>query len=87
MLDKRKRISPKFQINDTVGTADLKTTFSNGDTTNSSYHFHKITETFNDTILGDHIDKLPKRYNETLLKETEFTLKEKKDVMKTLRSN
>ena len=34
LLDKRKKITPKFQINDLVRTADLKKMFSKGDTTN-----------------------------------------------------
>ena len=34
LLDKRKKITPKFQINNLVRTADLKKTFSKGDTTN-----------------------------------------------------
>ena len=37
LLDKRKKVKPKFQINDLVRTADLKKTFSKGDTTNWSY--------------------------------------------------
>ena len=37
LLDKRKKIKPKFQINNLVRTADLKRTFSKGDTTNWSY--------------------------------------------------
>ena len=37
LLDKRKKIKPKFQINDLVRTADLRKTFSKGDTTNWSY--------------------------------------------------
>ena len=34
LLDKRKKITPKFQINDLVRTADIKKTFSKGDATN-----------------------------------------------------
>ena len=37
LLDKRKKVKPKFHINDLVRTADLKRTFSKGDTTNWSY--------------------------------------------------
>ena len=37
LLDKRKKIKPKFQINDLVRVADLKRTFSKGATTNWSY--------------------------------------------------
>ena len=36
-LDKRKNISPKFQVNDLVRTADLRKTFSKSDTTNWSF--------------------------------------------------
>ena len=36
VLDKRKKVKPKFQINDLVKTADLKKTFSKIDTTNWS---------------------------------------------------
>ena len=38
LLDKRMKITPKFQLNDLVRTADLKRTFSKGDTTNWSYN-------------------------------------------------
>ena len=34
LLDKRKKIKPKYEIGDLVRTADLKRTFSKGDTTN-----------------------------------------------------
>ena len=37
LLDKRKKVKPKFQMNDLVRTADLKRTFSKGDTANWSY--------------------------------------------------
>ena len=84
LLDKRKKITPKFQINDLVRTADLKKTFSKSDTTNWSYKLYKITEIINDTIPSYHIDNLKERYNESLLKKTELTMKESKDVMKKL---
>ena len=50
LLDKRKKLKPKFQINDLVRTAELNKTFSKGDTTNWSYKLYKITEIINDTI-------------------------------------
>ena len=84
LLDKRKKIKPKFQINDLVRVADLKRTFSKGDTTNWSYKLYRITELINDTIPSYHIDNLPGRYN-MLLKKTELTMKENKDVMKKLK--
>ena len=85
LLDKRKKITPKFQINDLVRTADLKKPFSKGDTTNWSYKLYKITEPIIDTVPSYRLDNLPERYNETLLKKTELTLKENKDVMKKLK--
>ena len=84
LLDKRKKVTPKFQINDLVRTADLKKTFSKGDTTNWSYKLYKITEKINDTIPSYRLDNLKERYNESLLKRTELTMKENKDVMKKL---
>ena len=84
LLDKRKKVKPKFQINDLVRTADLKKTFSKGDTTNWSYKIYKITEIINDTISSYQIDNLKERYNESLLKKTNLTLKQNKDVMKKL---
>ena len=85
LLDKRKKIKPKYEIGDLVGTADLKKTFSKGDTTNWSYKIYKITEIINDTIPSYHIDNLKERYNESLLKKTDLTLKENDNVMKKLR--
>ena len=71
LLDKRKKIKPKFQINDLVRTADLKRTFSKSDRTNWSYILYKITEIINDTIPSYRLDNLPERYNESLLKKTD----------------
>ena len=87
LLDKRKKITPKFQINDLVRTADLKKTFSKGDTTNWSYQLYKITEIINDTIPSYKIDNLKERYNESLLKKTALTLKENNTVMKKINLN
>ena len=84
LLDKRKKVKPKFQINDLVRTADLKKTFAKGDTTNWSYKLYKITEIINDTIPSYKINNLSERYNESLLKKTELSLKENDNVMKKL---
>ena len=87
LLDKRKKIKPKYEIGDLVRTADLKKTFSKGDTTNWSYKLYKITEIINDTIPSYRVDNLPERYNESLLKKTELTLKENNSVMNKLNLN
>ena len=84
MLDKRKEIASKFQISDLVRTADLRKTFSKRDTTIWSYILSKLTGIINDTIPSYRIDNLPERYNESLLKKTDITMKENKDVMKKL---
>ena len=84
LLDKRKKIKPKFQINDLVRVADLKKTFSKGDTTNWSYKLYKITGINIDTIPSYKIDNLNERYNESLLKKTELSMKENDNVMKKL---
>ena len=85
LLDKRKKIKPKYEIGDLVGTADLKKTFSKGDTTNWSYKLYKITEILNETIPSYKINNLPERYNESLLKKTDLTIKENNSVMKKLK--
>ena len=68
LLEKRKQIKQKFQINDLIRTVYLRKTFSNGNTTNWSYKFYKITEIMNDTIPSYKIDKIKERYNEALVK-------------------
>ena len=84
MLDKRKKMEAKLQTNDLVRTAGLNKTFSKSDTTNWSYETYKITEIINDTIPSYKIDNLKERYHESLLKKTDLTMKENKDVMKKL---
>ena len=77
LLDKRNKIKPKYEIGDLVRTADLKETFSKGDTTNWSYKLYKITEIINDTIPVYKIDNLKERYNESLLKKDRVNVKRK----------
>ena len=72
LLDKRKKIKPKYEIGNLVRTADLKKTFSKGDTTNWSYKLYKITEMIEDTVPSYHIDNLPEIYNESLLKKLSY---------------
>ena len=61
ILNKIKKLKPKFRINDLVRTADLKKTFSKRDTTNWSYKSYKVTEIFNDTISSYKIDNIKER--------------------------
>ena len=51
---------------------------------NWSYKLYRITEIIIDTIPSYHIDNLKERYNESLLKKTDLTLKENDNVMKKL---
>ena len=87
LLDKRKKVKPKYEIGDLVRTADLKKTFSKGDTTNWSYKLYKIKEIINDTIPSYKIDNLSERYNESLLKKTDLTMKQNNSVIKKLNLN
>ena len=72
-------------MNDLIRVADFKKTFSKSDTTNWSYKLYKIIEIINDTIPSYRFDKLKERYNESLLKKTELTMKENDNVMKKLK--
>ena len=85
LLDKRMIKTPKYEIGDSVRTADLKKMFSKSDTTNWSYRLYKNTEIINDTIPSYKIKNLPERYNESLLKKTNLTIKENNSIMKKLR--
>ena len=87
LLDKRKKIKLRFQVNHLVRTAELKKTFSKSDTTNWSQKLYKITENFIDTIPSYRNDNLPERYNECLLRKTELTMKENDSVMKKVNLN
>ena len=87
LLDKRKKVKPKFQVNDLVRTADLKETFSKSDTTNWSDKLYKITEIIIDTIPWYKIDNSKEKYNEPLLKKTELTMKESNTVVEKLNLN
>ena len=85
LLVKRKKIKPKFQVKDLVRTADLKKTSSKGDdTTDWSYKLYKITETINETTPSYKIDNSKERYIEALLKKTNLTMEENKDIMKKI---
>ena len=81
------KIKPKFQINDLVRTADLKKTFSKGDTTNWLYKLYKVTKIFNDTISSYRLENLPERFNGAFLKKTELSMKKNNDVMKNINLN
>ena len=54
--------------------------------TNWSYNLYKLLDNFNATISSYKINILPERYIEALLIKTRLTMKEDKDVMKTLES-
>ena len=62
LLDKRKKIKPKFKIQHLVRAADLKRTISKGDTTNWSYKLFKVTKNIDETIRRYKINCLPELY-------------------------
>ena len=82
LLDKRKKIKPKCKIHHLVRTADLLRIFSKRHSTTWSFELHEFTEITNVTILSYHIDNLAERHKEALLKMTELSMKEDKDVVK-----
>ena len=86
-LYEQKKIKANFQLYNLVKTAALKRAFSKRDKINWSYKAYKITEIINDTIPICRIDNLPERYKEALLKQTEVSMKEIKDVTKGLNLN
>ena len=51
---------------------------------NWSYKFRMFTDIEKDTIASCHIENLPERYNESLIKKTELTMKQNEVVMKGL---
>ena len=65
--DKRIKRKPKHKVGDFVRTADKRSIFSIGDSTNWSYKLYRITEIIDDNIPSYHIDFLPERYNEASL--------------------
>ena len=68
LLDKQKRVEPKFQVKDFLRAADLKRTFSKGDTTDWSYKLNVITQIVHYTMPRYHTDYFLEPYNEALLK-------------------
>ena len=65
-----------------VHTAEIKTAFSRGDSTNWSYKLSTITEIIHDTTPTYRINYLPERYSQNLLLSTKLTLDENNQVMK-----
>ena len=84
ILDKRKKIKTKFQVNNFARTTDLSKAFSKGDTSKWSYNLYKNTRIVNVTLPSYKVCNLTERYNKTLLKKTWLTMKENKIVMTAL---
>ena len=59
LLDKRKKIKPKFQVKNPVRTTDLKKTFSKFDRKKWLIKLYKITEINNDITPAYKIEYLP----------------------------
>ena len=71
LLDERKKIEPKFHVNNRVRVGALRKTFSKSETTSRTYKLNKTSEVINDTLPSYGIDNLPEKYNEASLKKTE----------------
>ena len=85
LQDKRSTQKPKFKLGDLVRTADIDNTFSKCDTTNWSNKLYMITELIHETIPSYHIDFLPERYIQSILKKSKLTLGENDQVMSKLK--
>ena len=84
LKDNRKVQKPKFKLGQLVRTADIKSVFSKGDSTNYSYKLYTNTEIIHDTVPSYRLDYLSERYNENLLLPTKLSLEENNQVMKKL---
>ena len=84
LQDRRVKQQPEFNLGQLVRTADIKTVFSKGDSTNYNYKLYTITENIHDTIPSYRIDYLPERYNEKLLLPAKLTLVQNNQLMKKL---
>ena len=85
LQNKRKKQKPKYKLGDLVRTADKRNIFSKGDSTNWSNKLYTITEIIDDTIPSYHINYLPERYNEALLKKTKLSFDENEFVINKLK--
>ena len=85
LQDRRWKRGFRFQSEDLVPTADIKKTFSKGDSTIWSYNLYTVTEAMNDKIHSYEIKYLLERYNENYLRPTKPYLDENNQVMKKLK--
>ena len=74
LRDDRQKQIPKFELGQSVRTADIKRVFSKGDSTNYSYKLYTITEVLHDNIHSYGLNYLPERYNQNLLLPTKLSL-------------
>ena len=84
LKDNREVLKPKFNLGQSVRTADIKRVFSKRVSTNWSFILYTITEVIHDTIPSYRINYLSERYNENLLLPTKIILDEDNKVMKKL---
>ena len=86
LQDKRNKRKPKYKVGDFVRPAEKRSIFSKGDSTNWSYKLYTITEIIDDIIPRYHIDFLPERHTEALLKKRILTLDENETVIEKFKS-
>ena len=85
LQDRRVKQQPKYNLGQSVRTADIKKVFSKGDSTSWSYKLYTIKEVIHDTIPSYRINYLPERYNENIILPTKLCLAENNHVMKELK--
>ena len=81
LQDRRVRQQPKCNFGQLVRTADNKTVFSKGDSTNWSFKLYTITEVIHDTFPSYRNDFLSERFNQILLLRATLSLEENNQIM------
>ena len=82
LRDRREKQKQNFKLGDLVKTSDIRSVFSNRDSTNYCYEIYTIAEVLHDTIPSNRINYLPERYNHNLLLPTKVTLDDNNQIMK-----
>ena len=72
----------KKKLRELIISANNQNFFPKGDSTNWSNNLQTFKEEIIDTIPAFHINNVPERYIEALLKKLEVTMEENKQVMK-----
>ena len=71
---RKEKYKPIYQLGQLLRSADIKSFFSKGETTNYSYKIYAFTEVINNTTPSRRFNCLSKIYYENILRSTKITL-------------